>query len=135
MRMRAFGVAALVALITAMSIPGRAAPITCGGTAPQVSECSVEGVTVTADNPSLRVYVGSLFLGVVQAALTSDTGVSTITCVYQLKPPATVIAASCTPQKNGIIYKDQTVTLTASATGKPGQLPAIGSWTVESYAG
>lgn len=133
MRMRALLSTALVALVTVVSLPAHAAPITCGGTAPKDTECSVTDAVATADNLRVRVKISGTFVGVVQAAVESETGYTKRTCVYQPKPPETEIIPSCTDQRDGIIYKDQPVTVTGKANGKPGIIPAIGSWLVETY--
>jgi hypothetical protein len=121
---------AAVAVIAMIAPVGQAAASVCGGFAPRETECAVEGFVVTTDNPVMQVSA-PLFLGVVTAEMKSDTGSSSVLCSYILDAEySETIRATCHTKRVGTIYRDQTVSITAKATGKPSQIPAVGNWSV-----
>jgi hypothetical protein len=130
MRIRVLLAMAAVAAITLIAPSGRAAANVCGGLAPRVNECMVEGFVITTDNPGMQVSAPA-FLGVIDAKMTSETGSSRVTCIHSLDKDKQDISSKCYTDKHGTIFKGQIVTIVATATGKPGAVPAVGNWTVQ----
>lgn len=128
MRSRLLIASAAVAALAAIAPFGRAATTLCGGTAPAQSSCTVEALQIGTDNPALEV-TAPYFVGVVTAQMTGASGWTKISCTYSLDADG-LIDRSCVPTRDGIIFKGEAVNVTATATGKPGVLPAVGSWSV-----
>jgi hypothetical protein len=131
MKIRMLLIMAAVAVIAMIAPQGHAGTALCGGVAPRESECSVEGLAISTHNPTLAVKVGPLFVGSVSAVMTGPNGKSSVLCSYTLTPTGDqMIKPSCDTTKTGTILQGDTVTVAARTTGKPGALPAVGSWDI-----
>lgn len=131
MKFRALLVMSAIAAIAMIPPSGQAAASLCGGMAPRESECSVEGLIITADNPNMQVHT-TLFVGVVTAEMTGPTGKVVVSCEHKLDPAYEErVRKSCHLSKYGIIYKGDTVNVVAAATGRPGAVPPVGQWAVQ----
>jgi hypothetical protein len=133
MKGRMLLIMAAVAVIAMIAPHGHAATKLCGGTAPRESTCTVESLEIGTDNPMLQVTVSPVFVGVVSAKMTgANGGTSEVSCLYSLDPTgARRIKSDCATGRQGTILKGETVHIDAVTTGKPGALPAIGTWAVE----
>lgn len=131
MKIRSLLVMSAIAAIAMIPPSGHAAASVCGGTAPRDVACSVEGLIITADNPNMQIHT-TLFVGVVTAEMVGPTGKVVVSCENKLDPTyEQQIRKSCHLSKYGIIYKGDTVNVTATAGGRPGAIPAVGQWAVQ----